>query len=383
MSIRFFHLADIHLESPFSGIHQLPEEWQDRLRNASFDAFERVIADAESKRPDFILLAGDIYDGENRSLHAQRFFQRSMERLAELNIPVFLIHGNHDHLGGKWTRFELPETIYVFQESPHSHVLKVNGQTVQVSGFSYPTRHVHEAYIENYPSRDPQADYAIGLLHGSERSQLEHDVYAPFTIQELLKYGYDYWALGHIHKRQTLHQDPMIAYSGTLQGRNRKEKGPQGYLDIRIDGNQTSSEFCQVSTLQFESLETLTEEPQSIDLLLKELLGDIDRQSWKEESVLLDWTISLRRLDWLGSISDDELRDYISSQIQETYSTILVTRLQIRWMEQLEPVLQELVEELELPELPIALEKYIQKDQLQVEVQERIQTLLATWGDQL
>ncbi|PJK18121.1 DNA repair exonuclease [Chryseomicrobium excrementi] len=383
MSIRFFHLADIHLESPFSGIHKLPEEWQNRLRSASFDAFERVIEDAKYKRPDFILIAGDIYDGENRSLHAQRFFQRSMERLAELKIPVFVIHGNHDHLGGKWTRFELPDTVYVFGECPHSHVVKVNGQTVQISGFSYPTRHVHETYSDNYPLREPLADYAIGLLHGSERSQVEHDVYAPFTVQDLLKYGYDYWALGHIHKRQTLHQDPMIAYSGTLQARNLKEKGPQGYLDIRIDGNQTSSEFCQVSTLQFESLETLTEEPRSIDLLLKELLADIDQQSWREEYILLDWTISLSRLEWLDSISDDELRDYISSQIQEVYSNILVTRLQIRWIQQLEPVLQELVEELELPDLPLALEKYIQKEQLQLEVQERIQTLLAIRGNQL
>ena len=109
-TIRFIHTADLHLDSPFKGMTAMPAERLSRLRESTFTALSKLIDYALESKPDFVLIAGDIYDGENRSLRAQLKFKEGMDKLNSAGIPVFLSHGNHDHLGGKWTRFELLRT---------------------------------------------------------------------------------------------------------------------------------------------------------------------------------------------------------------------------------------------------------------------------------
>lgn len=239
MTIRFFHTADLHLESPFKGSFQLPNQIAEELRGSTFKAFSRVVDRALKERPDFVLIVGDIYDGENRSLSAQYNFQQQLERLNSERIPVVISYGNHDHLSGSWTRLSLPENVYEFTEEVDVHTLIIRGQKVHIHGFSYGQRHVEQPMIELYPKKMDD-DIHIGMLHGSVDTDSEHAVYAPFTISQLVEKQYDYWALGHIHKRQVLSQEPPIIYSGNIQGRHRKESGEKGYYDVEL-----SSEDCQ------------------------------------------------------------------------------------------------------------------------------------------
>lgn len=239
MTIRFFHTADLHLESPFKGSFQLPNRVTEELRGSTFKAFSRVVDRALKEQPDFVLIVGDIYDGENRSLSAQYNFQQQLERLNNEGIPVVISYGNHDHLSGSWTRLSLPENVYEFTEDVTVHTLIIRGQRVHIHGFSYKQRHIEQPMIELYPKKMDD-DLHIGMLHGSVDTDLEHAVYAPFTISQLTEKQYDYWALGHIHKRQVLSQQPPIIYPGNIQGRHRKESGEKGYYDVEL-----SSEDCQ------------------------------------------------------------------------------------------------------------------------------------------
>lgn len=254
-TIRFIHTADLHLDSPFKGMTAMPAERLSRLRDSTFTAFSKLIDYALASKPDFVLIAGDIYDGENRSLRAQLKFKEGMDKLNSAGIPVFLSHGNHDHLGGKWTRFELPSNVFAFGRTVEKAQLTVEGHPVSIYGFSYQERHIREKMIDHYPQADDPDAFHVGMLHGSLAGDETHAVYAPFTKSELLAKQYDYWALGHIHLRQQLHEEPPIVYPGNTQGRHRNERGEKGFYEVSLAKNGTSLKFIPTSVIVFDRVD--------------------------------------------------------------------------------------------------------------------------------
>ncbi|WP_252504100.1 DNA repair exonuclease [Sporosarcina sp. Marseille-Q4943] len=250
-TIRFIHTADLHLDSPFKGMTGLPPTRLNELRESTFTAFNRLIDYAVETSPDFLLIVGDIYDGEDRSLRAQRKFQEGMEKLHEAGIPVYITYGNHDHLSGNWTRFELPPNVHEFSGEVEEVSLTVRGLDVVLHGFSYPNRHVREEMISNYPVASDNYSFHIGLLHGSIAGNDTHAVYSPFTIGELQSKHYDYWALGHIHLRQQLSEDPPIVYPGNIQGRHRNESGEKGFYEVELSKSGAVLSFVRTSAVHF------------------------------------------------------------------------------------------------------------------------------------
>lgn len=254
-TIRFIHAADLHLDSPFKGMTELPMNQLKILRESTFTAFENLIDYVLQSNPDFLLIVGDIYDGENRSLRAQSKFQEGMKKLYEVDIPVILSYGNHDHLGGRWTRFELPSNVHIFNEDVGEKKLTIRGQDISIYGFSYKERHVREAMIEYFPVAENHDAIHIGMLHGSLAGDESHAVYAPFRKEDLLEKHYNYWALGHIHLRQQLHTEPPIVYPGNIQGRHRNERGVKGFYEVELSKESEVLEFIPASALIFESID--------------------------------------------------------------------------------------------------------------------------------
>lgn len=254
-TIRFIHTADLHLDSPFKGMTGLPPARLNELRESTFTAFNRLIDYAVETSPDFILIVGDIYDGEDRSLRAQRKFQEGMVKLHEVGIPVYITYGNHDHLSGNWTRFELPPNVHEFSGEVEEMVLTVRGMDVMLHGFSYPTRHVQDEMISKYPAASDHHTFHIGLLHGSLAGNETHAVYSPFTIAELQSKHYDYWALGHIHLRQHLSEDPPIVYPGNIQGRHRNESGDKGFYEVELSKTEAILSFIQTTAVHFGKIQ--------------------------------------------------------------------------------------------------------------------------------
>lgn len=255
--IHFLHTADIHLDSPFSGLHNLPKAIFEQIQESTFLAFQNVIDAAIEKQVDFVLIVGDLYDGEDRSIKAQARLLQQMKRLEKAGIHAFIVHGNHDHLGGNWITLDLPTNVHIFGEEVEVKTFVTNhGQKVHLYGFSYAKRHLFERKILNYQKKD-EADFHIGLLHGQwEKGNKSHQPYAPFSIEELLRTTFDYWALGHIHKREILHKDPYIVYPGNTQGTKVNETGLKGCYEVVLHANGTTElEFIPTSAICWENIE--------------------------------------------------------------------------------------------------------------------------------
>ncbi|MDE4084124.1 DNA repair exonuclease [Planococcus maritimus] len=328
-SIRFIHSADLHLGSPFSGMRGLGTEQWKILQNSTVAAFERLISYTLETRPDFLLIVGDVYDGEDRNLRAQHRFQQGMEQLEEAGIPVFLSHGNHDHLSGGAASFELPSNVHVFQDSVENIALEVSGTTVKIAGFSYGRRHVTESMIEHYPSKESGV-IQIGMLHGSEESDTEHAVYAPFRKEQLLAKNYDYWALGHIHKRQQLSMDPPIVYPGNLQGRNRKESGPKGFYDVVLTDGHPELEFIAAEAVRFDRISVDCSSVQHMN----ELFNIANEQLQAHDAEALVAELELQNLDeatihMLEEIPPAELMYAFREALSEGERFVHVSKIQL------------------------------------------------------
>ncbi len=250
-TVKFIHCADLHLDSPMSGLKYLPEAIFQRLQNSTFKAFTNIIDLAIRTEVDFVVISGDLFDGADRSLRAQAKFRNEMDRLQRYGIQAYIIHGNHDHLGGSWTKMTWPDNVHVFAANIEvKKFTKQDGTSAHIYGFSYPERHVTERWIEKY-EKVSGADFHIGLLHGHSEGVSEHGVYAPFHLTELLQKQFDYWALGHIHKREVLHAEPPVIYAGNPQGRNRKESGAKGCYLVTLTERGAEYQFNETNDVQW------------------------------------------------------------------------------------------------------------------------------------
>ncbi|WP_422122712.1 exonuclease SbcCD subunit D [Planococcus sp. X10-3] len=319
--IRFIHTADLHLGSPFTGISGLASAQRKGFADTVYQAFDTLIDYAVREAPDFMLIAGDIYDGEDRTLRAQYKFQQGMERLHLAGIPVIISHGNHDHLGGSWSRFDLPDNVHVFDDKVTSHSFIVSGKTVTVTGFSYGERHVKEARINEFPTTQDASAYHIGMLHGSMDGDSSHAVYAPFKKEQLLSKNYHYWALGHIHLRQILHNDPYIVYPGNIQGRHRKETGPKGFYDVRLEGAETHMEFIRSSAVCFDVLDVSCKGIMHMNELIDACVEAVAQYTAENDAVMA--VLHLMDLDeqsseLLADVPEDALLEAIQEAVESS-----------------------------------------------------------------
>ncbi len=295
----FIHCADLHLDSPMAGLKYLPDEILHRLQESTFKALSNLVDSAIKHQVDCIVIAGDVFDGESRSLRGQARFRKEMNRLKEAGIPAFVIHGNHDHLGAEWLKLEMPENVHQFgSKVEKKRLVTKSGATVHLYGFSYPQRHVPERWIDQY-SREEGADFHVGILHGHSEGNSEHGVYAPFHLTDLLEKDYDYWALGHIHKRQVLSADPPVIYSGNTQGRNVKETGPKGGYLVTLTEGKPVFEFLDFHDVIWEECVIDASEAGNA-----EGLYDLCRRKAAEARTEGKGTVLTLRMENLGNLGD-------------------------------------------------------------------------------
>ncbi len=236
MSFSFIHAADLHLDSPLIGLSARDEHLGDAFAKASRQALDNLVDGAIAHRVAFVVISGDVYDGDWRDFSTGLTFSRAAARLAKADIPLFLIHGNHDAASAISPRLKLPDQTRVL--SPHRpETIDLPALGVAIHGQSFWQRVVNDNLAQNYPPPRPDR-FNIGLLHTACEGRAGHDPYAPCTVEQLVNHGYQYWALGHVHRREILHSHPHVVFAGNLQGRHVREIGPKGATLVRVAEGQ-------------------------------------------------------------------------------------------------------------------------------------------------
>ena len=233
MAFRFVHTADIHLDSPLRTLALRDPALAELIGGATRRAFASVIELCLAEQVDALLIAGDLYDGEQTSMKTARFLADQLRRLHEAGIVVFIIRGNHDAESRITRELTLPESVKVFGGRAEAVALSRGGLDVVVHGVSFAQKHAPESLLPKF--RAPHEGAAnIGMLHTSLGGSPSHDRYAPCMPAELQAHGFQYWALGHIHQRMVEKGRATIVMPGNPQGRDINEAGPKSASLVTI-----------------------------------------------------------------------------------------------------------------------------------------------------
>jgi DNA repair exonuclease SbcCD nuclease subunit len=244
LPFRFIHTADVHLDSPLLSLALRDHEIATLIGGATRQSFQKTIQLCLDEAVNALLIAGDLYDGTMESMKTALFFSQQMKRLQEAGIWVFMILGNHD-MKAKVTqqlRLMLPDNVRILRGRDTTQ--EVIGTNVTVHGVSFSKEQELENLLPKY--RPPVAGRInIGLLHTSLNGAAGHDPYAPCSLTELAGHGFQYWALGHIHKRSVNTQDGCtVVMPGIPQGRHINESGARSVTlgTVHDDGRITVEE---------------------------------------------------------------------------------------------------------------------------------------------
>lgn len=246
---RFIHAADIHLDSPLRGL-ELPEDAPlDQIRGAARKAFDNLVDLAIQEEVAFVLLVGDLYDGDWKDFNTGLFFNQRMVKLKDAGIKVFIVSGNHDAFSQISKSLRMPENVFVFStRKPETQILAEID--VAIHGQSFASRFITDDLSSKYPTANDKY-FNIGLLHTALTGREGHETYAPCTIDGLKSKGYQYWALGHVHNREVVHQDPWIVFPGNIQGRHVRELGPKGCSLVTVEAQEVHVKHVDLDVLRW------------------------------------------------------------------------------------------------------------------------------------
>lgn len=251
---RFLHAADIHLDSPLRGLSRYEGLPEHDIRGATRAAFDNLIQRAIDEAVDFVVIAGDLFDGDWKDMGSGLYFARAMGRLDQVGIPVFLISGNHDAESVLTRSLPWPPNVRQFgTRRPETHTLP--DLAVAVHGQSFATPAVTDNLVLNYPDATDR-HFNIGMLHTALAGRQGHAAYAPCSLDDLKSKHYDYWALGHVHEYEIVSEDPYVVFPGNTQGRTIRETGPKGAVIVTVENAQVVAvERVEIDVLRWTQVE--------------------------------------------------------------------------------------------------------------------------------
>lgn len=232
MRFSFIHAADLHIDSPLAGLGLKDKAVAERFARAGRRAVEALVAETIASEAAFLIIAGDVFDGDWKDVGTGLFFVRAIGALHRAGIPVYIVKGNHDADSVISRDLPYPDTVHVFP-SNKAATLELAARHVALHGRSFPHRLTND-FVQSYPARR-EGWLNIGVLHTSLDGRPGHEGYAPCSVGDLKNFGYDYWALGHIHAAEIVSRDPWIVFPGNLQGRSVRETGPKGAMRVTVE----------------------------------------------------------------------------------------------------------------------------------------------------
>ncbi len=241
--MKFYHVADVHLGAvPDRGM-----PWSTMREKDMFESFYRLLAQAHRERIDAVLICGDLFHRQplKKELKELAYY---FEKAAP--VKIFIIAGNHDYISAESNYVNFPwSSNVIFIASGECRRIVWKEQQVCIYGFSYHSREITEPLYDHLTPRDASAH--ILMAHGGDEKHI------PIHWETLARAGFDYVALGHIHK-PWLSADGRMAYCGALEPVDKNDEGPHGFIEGEICGHQVRTRFVPWAKWSYVNLEVET-----------------------------------------------------------------------------------------------------------------------------
>ncbi|BEP28558.1 metallophosphoesterase family protein [Helicovermis profundi] len=298
--IKILHIADVHFGNNFLNKN---EELSNLLILGIEKSFKKAVDFSINNNIDLLIIAGDLFDSKDIAYRIKQFVLSEFERLEKHKINIAYALGNHDCVLYQDDYFikNLPSNVIVFDSEKVKKVTlnSIDNTPYEIIGIGHSKEIVKENLIRNFPVKHNDI-VTIGIAHCNVYSANgigKEEKYLPTSFKDLEIKNYDYWALGHMHKRDKLSE--RIIYSGSLQGLSIKEIGSKGGTFITIGENnfeENAIEFAEI--IWREEKITVDESINSIDSLrnfVSEYFINLDIKSNEIIRLIVDGECKLKR----------------------------------------------------------------------------------------
>ena len=304
-SLKFLHLADLHLGSQFFGGRlKLPYDKAEKRVREQHDALSRAVELAHDEDVEIIFIAGDLWEEDGLTADTVAFV---LDTLAKAAVPVVIAPGNHDyyapgsHYSDEITRSVIgrtwPDNVIIVRDYDFTHFRPPRLDGVSVTGIAYHSNQPVKLRRFSKPVGSREADLSICVVHGSRDDHLPPGKLRtmPFSDSELLTQPFDYMALGHYHtSAQIMGTEDLVraAYPGSAFALSADETGPHGCLigTVRQGGvEQSSMEFHELDQRRIHRLKlniSGLQYIQAVEKKIAESLADAEVQS--QDMVLVE-----------------------------------------------------------------------------------------------
>ncbi len=260
--MRFMHIADVHLgAAPDHGF-----VWSKDRGRELWESFRKCISDANEKKVDLLLIAGDLFhrQPEPQELKEVNYLFSTLEKTV-----VVLIAGNHDYLkpSSPYLNFPWNENV-ICLFSDVCERIRLPELKTEIYGFSYHRQEITEPLYDGLEAERNEY-FRILLAHGGDADHI------PLNKDRLASSGFDYIALGHIHRPQVYIRN-LAMYAGALEPIDCNDIGPHGYIIGDVHRKKVKLAFVETSSRQYKN-EEVAVDPQDTVFSVREKIAETIR----------------------------------------------------------------------------------------------------------
>ncbi len=236
--MKFVHIADIHLDSPFKTISDRADLGTKR-RLEQREALKKVINYIKENNIEYLFICGDLYEQEYIRESTIKYINDLFKEIPQTKI--YIAPGNHDPYikNSYYAIYNWNDNVKIFNQN----VEKIENEDVDIYGFGFNNFEMNENQLENI-NIENKNKINILITHGD----LTESIYNPMNINILKNKGFDYVALGHVHKRD---DSTNIVYPGSLISLGFDELGQHGMIVGEINNNNLIKKFIPVDDREF------------------------------------------------------------------------------------------------------------------------------------
>ena len=265
--MKFVHMADMHFDGPFTILNNRNKLGEKR-RLEQREAFKKVIQYVKENNIEYLFIAGDLYENEYIRRTTIEYINNLFKDIP--NTKIYITPGNHDPYinGSMYKTFKWSDNVYIF----NSEIKVIEEDDCDIYGFGFNDFYCRNSDIENIKIKNKEKINILithGTLNGGTIEDME---YNPLNKNMLKEIGFDYVALGHIHKLDYNNEENQrIAYPGSTISMGFDELGKHGVIVGELDKENIKLEFIEIDNKEFKELELDIGDVSSIEELIEKI----------------------------------------------------------------------------------------------------------------
>lgn len=278
--MKFVHIADMHFDSPFTTLSDKGNLGEQR-RIEQRKIFKKIIEYIKENKIEYLFISGDLYEHKYIRKSTIEYINNLFKEIE--NTKIFISPGNHDPILKKsyYNNFIWNKNVYIFK----SEVQKIETEEADIYGFGFDDFYCANSGIEKLVLDNPEK-LNILVIHGTlNGANLEEMQYNSMSSTMLENKGFDYVALGHIHKNNFTPNGKII-YPGSTMSLGFDELGEHGMVVGEITKNATELNFIKLDETEYVEREINCTDINSIEELI-EKINEINIEQNKLYKIIL------------------------------------------------------------------------------------------------